>query len=75
MAHTRNTWSPGRRSSYAIGVSHASIGPASSWHSNAAPASEASVKDAAMLAVLAGGPDRIVVSGGVVSAAGSTVQV
>src|SRR5687767_2316014 len=74
VARTSKKWSPGS-TSYSTPESHASNAAPSREHSNVEPASAAKVKDARGLGEEAAGPDRIVVSGGVVSASPSMVQV
>jgi hypothetical protein len=75
-AWTRNTWWPASSSVYTAGDSHWANGSPSSAHSKIAPGlSDVKWNVALMSVVVAGGPARIVVSGGVVSAGASIVQV
>jgi hypothetical protein len=75
VATTVKVWSPGARSEYSIGVLHSASGSASSLHSKVEPASAANVKAAIVAPVWALGPERIRVSGGVVSGGALIVQV
>jgi hypothetical protein len=75
MARTRSWWTPTDISVSSSGVRHALKAAPSSEHSKVEPVSLAEkVMVAAVLAVSAGGPESMVVCGGVVSAGASTVH-
>ena len=64
-ARTRNVWLPSASAVYAWGLVQTAKAPASSAHSNVAPAGfDVKLKLALVLDVDAGGDDVIVVSGG-----------
>src|SRR5688572_4670091 len=75
VARTRKTCVPGASPLYWAGESHEPHGSSSRAHSKVEPGSEdVKAKEARSLEVTAGGPSRIVVSGGPVSPGASTVH-